>query len=121
TLKLKVVQLGQSLRLELHYDPAHLSAEHVKCLADCLLTLLHSALAQPQAAVCSLELLGTSERQRLLQMYSQFATDYPHQPLHQLFEAQVERTPIQVAVVCGPELLTYEQLNTQANQLAHFF
>jgi amino acid adenylation domain-containing protein len=120
TLKLRVLQLGQNLHLELHYDPARLSTEHVKRLADCLLTLLHSAIAHPQAPVSSLELLSSDERQQLLQSCIHSATDYPCQPLHQLFEAQVERTPTKVAVACGSECLAYRQLNTQANQLAHF-
>lgn len=40
--------------------------------------------------------------------------------LHHLFEAQVERTPDQLAVVCGHVSLTYRQLDEAANQLAHY-
>jgi amino acid adenylation domain-containing protein len=36
-----------------------------------------------------------------------------------MFEAQVERTPEAVAVVCKDEQLTYRRLNDRANQLAH--
>ncbi len=39
--------------------------------------------------------------------------------LHQLFEAQAERTPDDVAVICGDVELTYRELNRQANRLAH--
>jgi amino acid adenylation domain-containing protein len=38
--------------------------------------------------------------------------------VHEMFEAQVERTPEAVAVVCNGEQLTYRQLNDHANQLA---
>ena len=38
---------------------------------------------------------------------------------HELFEAQVERTPEAIAIVCNDEQLTYRQLNDRANQLAH--
>ncbi|HZG18214.1 MAG TPA: amino acid adenylation domain-containing protein [Candidatus Bathyarchaeia archaeon] len=38
--------------------------------------------------------------------------------IHQLFEAQVERTPDQVAIVFDQEMLTYRQLNARANRLA---
>ena len=41
------------------------------------------------------------------------------QCIHKLFEAQVARTPNAVAVVCGQEQLTYQELNIKANQLAH--
>ncbi|HEX8087553.1 MAG TPA: amino acid adenylation domain-containing protein, partial [Blastocatellia bacterium] len=40
--------------------------------------------------------------------------------LHELFEAQVERTPGEVAVVFKQQQLTYRQLNRRANQLAHY-
>ncbi len=40
--------------------------------------------------------------------------------IHQLFEAQVERTPDAVAVVFKEQKLTYEELNNQTNKLAHY-
>jgi amino acid adenylation domain-containing protein len=39
--------------------------------------------------------------------------------LHELFEAQVSRTPQALAVVCEQEELSYAQLNARANQVAH--
>jgi non-ribosomal peptide synthetase component F len=38
----------------------------------------------------------------------------------QLFEEQAERRPNSVAVACGDRQLTYGQLNSRANQLAHY-
>src|SRR5437016_1803543 len=47
--------------------------------------------------------------------------DYPRHPcVHDLFEAQVERTPEAVAVESAGQTLTYRELNTRANQLAHY-
>src|SRR5579864_700606 len=40
--------------------------------------------------------------------------------VHQLFEAQVERTPDAVALVYEDTHLTYRELNRRANQLAHY-
>ncbi|MBD2435731.1 non-ribosomal peptide synthetase [Nostoc sp. FACHB-110] len=40
--------------------------------------------------------------------------------LHQMFEAQVERSPDAIAVVFEHQQLTYQQLNQKANQLAHY-
>src|SRR5216684_4116840 len=39
--------------------------------------------------------------------------------VHALFEAQVERAPDAVAVLCGDKRQTYRQLNAAANRLAH--
>jgi amino acid adenylation domain-containing protein/non-ribosomal peptide synthase protein (TIGR01720 family) len=40
--------------------------------------------------------------------------------LHQGFESQVERTPDNIAVICGAQTLSYKELNIKANQLAHY-
>lgn len=47
-------------------------------------------------------------------MYSQ------NQYIHQLFEAQVARSPNAVAVIYEDTELTYRELNNRANQLAHY-
>lgn len=49
------------------------------------------------------------------------STPYPdNMCIHQLFEQQVERTPEAIAIVFEDKQLTYQQLNNQANQLAHY-
>ena len=47
-------------------------------------------------------------------------TEYPQTFTHQLVEAVVEQTPDAVAVVFEQESLTYRQLNSRANVLAHY-
>src|SRR6478609_1272423 len=40
--------------------------------------------------------------------------------VHELFEAQAERTPDAIALQCEKQSLTYVQLNERANQVAHW-
>ena len=40
--------------------------------------------------------------------------------IHELFEAQVKCTPQAIAVVCGSERVSYDELNRRANRLAHY-
>lgn len=46
--------------------------------------------------------------------------EYTQTCLHQLVEVVVEQTPDAVAVVFEQESLTYRQLNSRANVLAHY-
>ncbi|MDJ0574306.1 MAG: amino acid adenylation domain-containing protein [Xenococcaceae cyanobacterium MO_234.B1] len=58
---------------------------------------------------------------KLFDDWNNTEVDYPlDQCLNQLFENQVEKTPDAIAVVFEGKLLTYQQLNQQANQLAHY-
>lgn len=81
---------------------------------------LVSMAANSTSAVAEAPLLTESERQRLLGPWSGCRSAFPHDKcVHELFEAQVERTPDAVAVVFEDECLTYRELNARANQLAH--
>jgi amino acid adenylation domain-containing protein len=83
-------------------------------------TLLAGIVADPAQPVTRLPLLTTQERFQLLEEWNDTHKQYPlDQCLHQLFEAQVQRTPQFVAVICKDEQLSYQELNAHANRLAH--
>ena len=85
------------------------------------LTLLESAIANPEQPVWALPLLTAEEARQILIDWNATAAPYPDDTcIHRLFEEQAERTPDAVAVVCGDSSLTYHELNAQANQLAHY-
>src|SRR6266516_3467410 len=82
-------------------------------------TLLEGVVADPTRRLADLPLLTEQERCQLLVEWNATQVAYPQeQCLHQLFEAQVERSPEAVAVVCEEHHLTYHELNARANQLA---
>ena len=83
-------------------------------------TLLEGIVADPDGRVGELPLLTEPERRQLLIDWNDTAADYPTDKcLHELFEEQVERTPNAVAIDCAGRRLTYHELNSSANQLAH--
>src|SRR5207237_645969 len=65
-------------------------------------------------------LVAGAERQQLLVAWNDTGVEYPRRAcLHELFEAQVARTPDAVAVSGGGQSLTYRELNGLANRVAH--
>lgn len=82
-------------------------------------TLLGGIVANPDQGIANLPLLTAAEQQQLLVDWNDTHVDYPKNTcIHQLFEAQVTRTPTAIAVVCGARQITYQDLNDRANQLA---
>ena len=82
--------------------------------------LLEGIVADPQQRISRLPLLTQAEREQLLVQWNNTVVDYPRdQCIHQLFEAQVARTPQATAVVFGEQEVSYAELNRRANQLAH--
>lgn len=82
--------------------------------------LLEAAASNPDMHLSDLPLLNESEREQMLVEWNKTEMDFPRgKCVHELFAAQAAVTPKSVAVVCGNESLTYEELNWRANQLAH--
>jgi amino acid adenylation domain-containing protein len=82
--------------------------------------LLEGIVTEPEKRIGELPLLAESERHQALVEWNQTTADYPRDTcIHQLFEAQVARTPEAVALVFGDHQVTYRELNRQANHLAH--
>ncbi|WP_353572344.1 amino acid adenylation domain-containing protein [Candidatus Albibeggiatoa sp. nov. BB20] len=94
-------------------------AKTIERMAGHFQTLLDAALNQPNLAIAELSLLTEAE-QKQFQIWNNTQADFPQDKcIHQLFEAQVERVPNNIALVFGQQQLTYSELNQRANQLAH--
>jgi amino acid adenylation domain-containing protein len=81
--------------------------------------LLQQLIANPDQAISRLPLLTSRERQTLLVDWNDTTKSFPSLRIHELFEAQVERSPDHPALVFRGQQLTYAQLNARANQVAH--
>ncbi|WP_404791163.1 amino acid adenylation domain-containing protein [Altericista sp. CCNU0014] len=102
------------------YNTDLFDRETITCFLGHYQTLLESIIANPEQQISTLPLLLESERQQLLVEWNNTRKEYPSgQTIHQLFEAQVERTPDATSIICGDRSITYHALNTQANQIAH--
>ncbi|HEX2092066.1 MAG TPA: amino acid adenylation domain-containing protein, partial [Longimicrobiaceae bacterium] len=117
---LSVDDLGEGLSLKA-FAPASVGPERVCALMHRALEGLVEALEEaPDRAVGCVEVVPDAERRRVVEEWNRTEAAYPEGScLHELFEAQVERTPGAAAVVFEDRVLTYAELNAQANRLAH--
>ncbi|BAY48986.1 amino acid adenylation domain protein [Scytonema sp. HK-05] len=120
-VKLSCLRQNRTLTTAFHYDSNLFQIEDIKRLAGQFQTLLASVVAHPDVAISQLEILSSSERQQLLYQFNNTERDYSQgKCIHQLFEEQVQRTPNNIAVIFEDQQLTYQELNQQANKIAHY-
>ncbi len=86
-----------------------------------LRTLLEAVIANPDTRALEVPLLSDEERRQILLEWNATRREYPVcTGLSDLFERQSALTPDRVAVICGDEHLTYQELDRYANRLARF-
>ncbi|MEC4812262.1 MAG: amino acid adenylation domain-containing protein [Scytonema sp. PMC 1069.18] len=119
-LTLSMTETETGLEGKWEYKTDLFEAATVTRMAEHFQTLLEAIVANPNQNLAFLPLLSTVEQNQILE-WNNTKIPYPQDwCIHQMIEAQVERTPNAVAVVFEEQQLTYRELNTQANQLAHY-
>ncbi|KVC59383.1 non-ribosomal peptide synthetase [Burkholderia ubonensis] len=121
-LNVNVLDAGQELLIDCDYNTDLFDESTVQRFLGIYRKLLTSLAGDASAAVARLPLLSNAERNTLTVEWNRTDTDFgaaAEQPLHRLFEQQVERTPDAVAAVHDDASLTYAELNLRANRLAH--
>ncbi len=112
---------NQNLRIDFNANPACYTSAELIAHQRRFLRFLERLATNPNQSINEIDLLDAAERQQLLIEWNATASPYPeHDCLHQLFEAQVERTPDAVALIREEQSISYAQLNAQANRLAHY-
>ncbi len=119
-LFVNATEFAGKVTLECQYNTNLFDAETIRRRMAELEMLLEGMVADPDRSIATLPLLPVSE-QNLLTLWNQTEAFYPQDIcIHQLIEAQVERTPDAIAVVFEDLQLTYQELDRRANQLAHY-
>lgn len=112
---------GRQIQGEILYRTSLFDTEMVTRLAAHYVTLLASIVDNPETPVLLLSLLTEQERREMLLEWGQGTQCLQKDKcVHQLFEEQVKRVPLKIAVVDQHESVTYQDLDRRANQLAYY-
>ncbi|MBL6449171.1 amino acid adenylation domain-containing protein [Fulvivirga sp. 29W222] len=117
-LNLNVIDEQGEITIEWIYNTDIFAEETVHKFMDYFKNLIEGIISQPDAEIDSLSLLSSTERQALLKDES--LQSVPQECIHELFEAQVVKTPHRKAITDGQQSLTYSILNEKANQLSFY-
>lgn len=118
-LSLATQEQSDGLTAALVYATDLFDAETIATLARHWRRLLREIVWNPQQRISDLSLLSDEETLQLLEWNCALTGSPRECCIHELIEAQVEKTPDAVALVFGSDELTYRELDTRANRLAH--
>ncbi|MCF5305942.1 syringopeptin non-ribosomal peptide synthetase SypC, partial [Pseudomonas syringae] len=91
--------------------------DYLQLAAEGLVDALEQA---PQTPLHAISILPPSERKQLLEQWNEPGQHYANgTPIHQQFEARAAARPDAVALMFEERTLSYGELNTRANQVAH--
>lgn len=112
---------GEEMTVKICYDRDRFDADIIDRMAGHFLTLLEGITLNPHRTPGELPLLTPAEQDLLLVEWNATSPAHPiNRCIHQLFEEQVKKTPQALAVVYENQQLTYQELNQQANKIAHY-
>ena len=107
--------------LNCEYNTDLFEKETIERFLNIYLNLTKDVVKGQEIKIVELNITSKEERNKLIYKFNDTKADYPrNKTIHELFEAQVKRTPNNIAVEFENKKLTYKELNKRANQLAHF-
>lgn len=103
----------------IEYNTDLFDKQTIEAVVQRFQVLLKSIVANPDARIASVPLLTEAETRLLIHQWNDTNGPCASEPLHTMFEREVEKRPAQPAVIFGEQTLTYADVNARANRLAH--
>ena len=119
-LTLLLRDTAQGFQATIEYNTDLFDQWRIERMAGHFRTLIESVAADPERRIHEIELMNAKEREQVLIEWNQTVLrSASNRCIHQLFEAQVARTPEAVAICFDDRQLSFQELNARANQMAH--
>ncbi|MBN9381657.1 MAG: amino acid adenylation domain-containing protein [Chitinophagaceae bacterium] len=117
---LNVLHDNGRYRIQLGFDPGFFNMEEAKRMLSYFRHLVGEVLTAPERPVAELEILDEEEKHLILDIFNRRTLNISPSSIIELFGSQVRRNGDVAAVIGDDGVLTYRELNEEANRLAHF-
>ncbi|MEU5223407.1 non-ribosomal peptide synthetase [Streptomyces toyocaensis] len=112
------VMPGESIEIELQYQPEIVDAGVAEAALHGLVRVLDQMIAEPGAPVGRLTLLGDAERERVVERWNETGDPIAAPSAVDLFLRQVERAPDATAMTAGGRSWSFAELDEWSGRLA---
>ncbi|MEC9375345.1 MAG: non-ribosomal peptide synthase/polyketide synthase, partial [Pseudomonadota bacterium] len=120
-LILFVLDTPEKLSVSVEYNTDLFNENTIERLMNHYASLLSGIIEMPRAEISALPLMSRSERSEQLEIFENKKSDFNQiESIHQLFEKQVISNPDNIALKFEEQELSYAELNTQSNRIAHY-
>lgn len=117
-LIMDICRNGNAIELQFHYDIRAFEDPIIAGLSGHLMKAL-TFFKDLGTLIGDIQVVDGEEKEQLITGFNDTHRDHPlHKTVVTLFEDHVRERPSAVALVCGDLMLTYEQLDREANRLA---
>ncbi|MGB7604816.1 MAG: amino acid adenylation domain-containing protein [Lutisporaceae bacterium] len=107
------------LEFKFNFNSLAIDENMIKKLGGYLEKLIDTLLNNSNIKILEVDLLSEKERNQVIYEFNAAKVDYPKdKTIQELFEAQAEKAPNNIAMVFQDKKLTYRELNEKANSLA---
>jgi amino acid adenylation domain-containing protein len=115
-----MIMRHSGLAIHLSYNRALFTDCMIERIARHYETALKEMLSDPERRLSDLDALTAAEKRNAIRIWNETALALSDRRLaHDCFARQADEQPHESAVICGRVLISYQQLNARANQLAH--
>ena len=120
-LCLEMIESGQCLQGLFEYSTDLFDVATIRRMINHFQMLLEGIVANPEQTVMTLPLLTAEERHQILETWKATTTTYPQEKsIAAIFEEQVNLRGNAIAAKFDDTEISYAELNTKANHLAHY-
>ncbi len=119
-LEVEFTYEGPELFFQLRYNTDLFDDAPVERMAGHFIRLLENALSAPDTPVAAIDILSQTEKEQVHNMGRGSVRDLQHPHVLQAFEQWAAVSPHATALVFEGQPLSYEEVNLQANRLAHY-
>jgi iturin family lipopeptide synthetase B len=125
-----VILPSDEIHIKLKYNALIYDDKVVESIKDHIMEIVNCISNNPEICIKDIRMLTHDEYDQVVYWFNQNQSKYPYRAIHddvsmldgttihELFEAQVEKTPDNYAVVYKNHAITYKELNEKANSVA---